>query len=130
MSRETEGPKQTRFRLGCRIEGCWWGHCVGGCWRCWWGRRDRVPNLCGSHRRRQLSGINPGKSHGQGPWVIHERHRLDDSSSANRRKRSCSILLLGDGDYKKAKASAHKARVTDCVLIHLDVSPPSLYILG
>src|ERR1041385_3181740 len=67
-----------------------------------------------------LTGINPGKSHGQGPWVNHERHRLDDSSSANRRKRSCSILLLGNGDYRKAKASAHKARVTDCVLVVLD----------
>src|ERR1041385_8195242 len=46
--------------------------------------------------RRQLTGINPGKSHGQGPWVSHERHRLDDSSSANRKARSCSILLMGD----------------------------------
>src|SRR4051812_2716036 len=43
-----------------------------------------------------LTGINPGKSHGQGPWVSHERHRLDDSSCANRRRRSCSILLLVD----------------------------------
>src|ERR1041385_3612042 len=59
----------------------------------------------------------PGKSHGQGPWVSHERHRLDDSSSDNRRIRSCSILLIGDGDYRGAKASAHKARVTDCVLL-------------
>ena len=25
-----------------------------------------------------LSGINPGKSHGQGPWVSWRRHRLDD----------------------------------------------------
>ena len=72
----------------------------------------------------------PGKSHGQGPWVSHERHRLDDSSSANRRIRSCSMLLIGDGDYRGAKASARKARVTDCVLLNLDVSPPSPYILG
>jgi hypothetical protein len=77
-----------------------------------------------------VTGINPGKSHGQGPWVSHERHRLDDSSSANRRNRSCSILLLGDAITGKAKASAHKARVTDCVLDDLDVSPPSPYILG
>src|SRR3954466_7991412 len=41
-----------------------------------------------------MTGINPGKSDGQGPWVSHERHRLDDSSSANRRTRSCSILLM------------------------------------
>src|SRR4051812_15446457 len=25
-----------------------------------------------------LTGINPGKSHGQGPWVSHRKHRLDD----------------------------------------------------
>src|ERR1041385_749876 len=81
--------------------------------------------MCSSHRRRQLTGINPGKSHGQGPWVSHERHRLDDSSSANRRRRSCSILLFGDAITGKAKASAHKARVTDCVLVELDVSPAS-----
>src|SRR3954465_2006364 len=84
----------------------------------------------GSCRRPILTGINPGKSHGQGPWVSHERHRLDDSSSVNRRRRSCSILLLGDAITGEAKASAHKARVTDCALVHLDVSPPRPYILG
>ena len=52
------------------------------------------------------------------------------SSSANRRIRSCSILLIGDGDYREAEAGAHKSRVTDCVLVSLDVSPPSPYILG
>src|SRR3954471_20141665 len=25
-----------------------------------------------------LSGINPGNSHGQGPWVSWRKHRLDD----------------------------------------------------
>ena len=25
-----------------------------------------------------LTGIGPGKSHGQGPWVSWRRHRLDD----------------------------------------------------
>ena len=52
------------------------------------------------------------------------------SSSANRRIRSCSISLIGDGDYREAKASAHKAKVTDCVLVDLNVSPPSPYILS
>ena len=77
-----------------------------------------------------MTGINPGKFHGQGPWVSHERHRLDDSSSANWRIRSCSILLLVDVITEEAKASARKARVTDCVIDGLDASPPSLYILG
>src|SRR3954465_5478049 len=43
-------------------------------------------------------------------------------SSANRRSRSCSILLLGNAITGKAKAGAHKARVTDCVFDDLDVS--------
>src|ERR1041385_1449091 len=43
-----------------------------------------------------MTGINPGKSHGQGPWLSHEMHRLDDSSLANRKARSCSILLMGE----------------------------------
>src|SRR4051812_38302196 len=46
--------------------------------------------------RGGVTRINPGKSHGQGPWVSHERRRLDDSSSANREARSCSILLIGE----------------------------------
>src|SRR4051812_42963905 len=25
-----------------------------------------------------VTGINPGKSHGQGPWVSWRKHRLDD----------------------------------------------------
>ena len=25
-----------------------------------------------------LTGINPGKFHGQGPWVSYRKHRLDD----------------------------------------------------
>src|SRR3954467_8574992 len=28
--------------------------------------------------RQGLTGINPGKSHGQGPWVSYRKHRLDD----------------------------------------------------
>src|SRR4051812_39459558 len=81
-------------------------------------------------KQYRISGLTPGKSHGQGPWVSHERHRLDDSSSANKRIRSCSILFLVDAITGKAKTGAHKARVTDGVLDDLDVSPPSPYILG
>ena len=77
-----------------------------------------------------MTGINPAKSHGQGPWVSHEMAQVGRCSSANRRSRSCSILFLGDTITGKAKAGAHKARVTDCVLDDLDVSPPSPYILG
>ena len=74
-----------------------------------------------------VTGINPGKSHGQGPWVSHEMTQVGRCSSANRRSPSCSILLLEDAITGEAKASAHKARVTGCVLDDLDVSPPSPY---
>ena len=33
------------------------------------------------------------------------------SSSANRTIHFCSILLIGDGDYREVEASAHKARL-------------------
>src|SRR4051812_41373943 len=87
-------------------------------------------NLCVSHRRRQLTRISPGKSHGRGPWVSHEMAQVGRYSSANRRSTSCSILLLGDVITWEAKASAHKARVIDRLLDDLDASPPSPYILG
>ena len=77
-----------------------------------------------------MTGINPGKSHGQGPWVSHDMAQVGRYSSANRRSSSCSILLLEEAITKEAKASAHRARVVDCVLDDLDASPPSLDILG
>ena len=101
---------------------------VVSCWRR--DRRDRDSNLCSSHRWRQLTGISPGKSHGQGPWVSHEMAQIGRYSSAKWGSTSYSILLLGDAITGEAKASAHKARVTGCLLDNLDVSPPSLYILG
>src|ERR1044071_4114495 len=102
---------------------------IRGIWLCHMSRWDRYvlrPRIWMETSRSgtvpHIRPYNPRKSHGQGLWVSHESHRLDDSSSANRRIRSCSMLLIGDGDYRGAKASAHKARVTDCVLLVFDVS--------
>ena len=64
------------------------------------------------------------------PGLVIEMAQVGRYSSANRRIPSWSIILLGDAITGEAKASAHKARVTDCVLDDLDASPPSLYILG
>ena len=64
------------------------------------------------------------------PGLVIEMAQVGRYSSANRRSSSCSILLLGEAITEEAKASAHKARVTDRVLDDLDDSPPSLYILG
>ena len=64
------------------------------------------------------------------PGLVIEMAQVGRYSSANRRISSCSILLLEGVITKEAKASAHRARVVDCVLDDLDVSPPSPYILG
>src|ERR1041384_5986745 len=60
------------------------------------GRKQRCLYLRVQGLFTLLTGINPGKSHGQGPWVSHEMHSLDDSSLANREARSCSIFLMGE----------------------------------
>ena len=64
------------------------------------------------------------------PGLVIEMAQVGRYSSAKRRSSSCSILLLEEAITKEAKASAHIARVVDCVLDDLDTSPPSLYILG
>ena len=63
------------------------------------------------------------------PGLVMEMAQVGRYSSANRRSSSFSILLLEEAITKEAKASAHKARVVDCVLDDLDASPPSPYIL-
>ena len=64
------------------------------------------------------------------PKLVIEMAQVGRYSSANRRSSSCSILLHGDAITEEAKASAHRAKVVDCVLDDLDASPPSPYILG
>ena len=64
------------------------------------------------------------------PGLVIEMAQVGRYSSANRRSSSYSILLLEEAITKEAKASAHKARIVDCVLDDLDASPPSPYILG
>ena len=43
-----------------------------------WGNLGGLPPRLGAWGSGWLTGINPGKSHGQGPWVSWRRHRLDD----------------------------------------------------
>src|ERR1041385_8449068 len=64
-----------------------------------------------------LRGCTPANPMVRDPGLVMRGTGWTISSLANRRIRSRSILLIGDGDYKGAKASAHKARVTDCVLV-------------
>src|SRR4051812_2930844 len=79
---------------------------------------------------KQLTGINPGKSHGQGPWVSHERHRLGDSSSAKRRTRSCSILLMREMRLQWISRLERSRLGLQMILDAFGVAPPSPYILG
>ena len=92
-------------------------------------RGHKPPRAASSCPEGSLTGINPGKSHGQGPWVSHERHRLDDSSSANKRIRSCSILLLGEMRIQGMPRLERTRLGLQMVLDGYDVSPPIPYIL-
>ena len=61
-----------------------------------------------------MTGINPGKSHGQGPWVSHERHRLDDKLVGKQEDTFLlDILMMGVRFTVDAKAGALRARVID-----------------
>ena len=61
-----------------------------------------------------MTGINPGKSHGQGPWVSHEKHRLDDKLVGKQEDTFLLDIIAGkDVIIVDAKAGALKARVTD-----------------
>ena len=61
-----------------------------------------------------LTGISPGKSHGQGPWVNYRKHRLDDKLVGKQEDTFLlDIIDGGDAITVDAKAGALKARVTD-----------------
>src|SRR3954466_2947782 len=78
----------------------------------------------------RLTGINPGKSHGQGPWVSHERRRLDDNSSANKEARSCSILLIGEMRLQRKPRLERSGLGLQVRFDVLGVAPPSPYMPG
>ena len=61
-----------------------------------------------------MTGINPGKSHGQGPWVSYRKHRLDDKLVDKQEDTFLiDILMMGVRFTMEAKAGALRARVTD-----------------
>ena len=60
-----------------------------------------------------MTGIGPGKSHGQGPWVSWRRHRLDDKLVGKQEDTFLLDILMNGGVITgDAKAGALKARVT------------------
>ena len=64
------------------------------------------------------------------PGLVMRWHRLDDARRLIGEVVPARYYCLEMRLQGKAQASARKARVTDCVLDDVDVSPPSLYILG
>ena len=64
------------------------------------------------------------------PGLVMRWHRLDDARQLTGEVIPGRYYCLEMRLQGKVKASARKARVTDCMLDDLDVSPPSLYILG
>ena len=62
----------------------------------------------------RLTGIGPGKSHGQGPWVNHRKHRLDDKLIDKQEDTFLLDMLMMLVRFTvDAKAGAFRARVTD-----------------
>ena len=64
------------------------------------------------------------------PGLVIGNEQVGRYSSANRTSTSFSILLREGAITREAKASSCKTRRVDVYWIDLDVSPPSLYILG
>ena len=64
------------------------------------------------------------------PRLVMRWHRLDDARRLTGEVVPARYYCLEMRLQGKAKASVRRARVTDCMLNDLEVSPPSLYILG
>jgi hypothetical protein len=88
------------------------------------------PNLRSSHRRRQLTGINPGKSHGQGPWVSYRKHRLDDKLVGKQEDTFLLDILMMEVWLQWMPRLERSRLGLPMMLDVFCVAPPSLYILG
>ena len=77
-----------------------------------------------------MTGINPGKSHGQGPWVSYRKHRLDDKL-VGKQEDTFLLDMLMKMVRLQWKTRLERSRLgLQMILDVLCVAPPSLYILG
>ena len=77
-----------------------------------------------------MTGINPGKSHGQGPWVSHERHRLDDKLVGKQEDTFLLDILMMEVRLQWMPRLERSRLGLQMILDVFCVAPPGLYILG
>src|SRR3954468_12079414 len=77
-----------------------------------------------------LTGINPGKSHGQGTWVSWRKHRLDDKLVGKQEDTFLLDILMMVVRIQGMPRQKRSGQRLQMVLDGLCVAPPSLYILG
>ena len=77
-----------------------------------------------------LTGISPGKSHGQGPWVSWRRHRLD-YKLVGKQKDTFLLDILIMMVWLQGMPRLERSRLgLQMILDVFGVAPPSPYILG
>ena len=77
-----------------------------------------------------MTGINPGKSHGQGPWVSYRKHRLDDKLVGKQDDMFLLDILMMVVRLQGMPRLERSRLGLQMVLDVFGVAPPSLYILG
>src|ERR1043165_2975220 len=77
-----------------------------------------------------LMGINPGKSHGQGPWVSWRKHRLDDKLIGKKEDTFLFDILMMMVRLQGMPRLERSRLGLQVILDSLCVAPPGLYIVG
>ena len=80
--------------------------------------------------RHHLTGINPGKSHGQGPWVSYRKHRLDDKLVGKQEDTFLLDILMTVVRLQWMPRLERSRLGLQMTLDGFGVAPPSPYILG
>src|SRR3954471_5287309 len=75
-------------------------------------------------------GINPGKTHGQVPWVSWRKHRLDDKLVGKQEDTLLLDILMMVVRIQGMPRQERSGLGLQMVLDDLCVAPASLYILG
>src|SRR3954471_11364614 len=77
-----------------------------------------------------MTGINPDKFHGQGPWVSWRRHRLDDKL-VGKQEDTFLVDILMAKVWLQGMPRLERSRLgLQVIFDRLCVAPPGLYIVG
>ena len=89
-----------------------------------------VAKKLGPHFVAALTGINPGKFHGQGPWVSHRKHRLDDKLVSKHEDTFLLDILMMEVRLQRMSRLERSRLGLQMILDVFSVAPPSPYMLG